>query len=353
MPAEALPHVATSEHLTAALRQCGALERGRVSQVERVNARMTVLSQIVRLRLSFENAPAGAPTRLVLKTAHPERTGAEWMAGRQEVAFYKQVAVGMPVGHVPRCFEATWDAQSNGWHLLLEDLTDTHDTASVWPLPPRDAQCTAIVQALARFHAYWWDEPRLGISVGTWLDAPGLEATLQKGAERYTRFAESLGDRLPRDRRLLYERFIDQAPRLMSRYHARRHATIVHGDAHAWNSLLPRDGGADVRLFDWDLWDVGIATDDLAYLMALHWYPDRRRHLERPLLDAYHDALIASGVRDYDRAALDADYRQSVLSTIMLPVWQATNNIPPVIWWNNFERIMLAADDLGCRGLLA
>jgi aminoglycoside phosphotransferase (APT) family kinase protein len=139
----------------------------------------------------------------------------------------------------------------------------------------------------------------------------------------------------------------------MSRYHARRHATIVHGDAHAWNSLLPRDGGADVRLFDWDLWDVGIATDDLAYLMALHWYPDRRRHLERPLLDAYHDALIASGVRDYDRAALDADYRQSVLFTIMLPVWQATNNIPPVIWWNNFERIMLAADDLGCRGLLA
>jgi hypothetical protein len=27
-------------------------------------------------------------------------------------------------------------------------------------------------------------------------------------------------------------------------------------------------------------------------------------------------------------------------------------NIPPRVWWNNLERIMLAVDDLGCRDLL-
>jgi hypothetical protein len=27
-------------------------------------------------------------------------------------------------------------------------------------------------------------------------------------------------------------------------------------------------------------------------------------------------------------------------------------DIPPVIWWNNLERILLAVDDLGCRELL-
>jgi hypothetical protein len=37
----------------------------------------------------------------------------------------------------------------------------------------------------------------------------------------------------------------------------------------------------------------------------------------------------------------------------MTPVWQASVNIPPVIWWNNFERIFLAVDDLGCRDLIA
>jgi len=66
----------------------------------------------------------------------------------------------------------------------------------------------------------------------------------------------------------------------------------------------------------------------------------------------YHATLVAHGVT-YDRRALDDDYRLSVLWQITTPVWQAANNIPPVIWWNNLERILLAVDDLGCRDLLA
>jgi hypothetical protein len=33
-----------------------------------------------------------------------------------------------------------------------------------------------------------------------------------------------------------------------------------------WNCFLPRDGGSDVRLFDWDSWRLGVATEDLAYM---------------------------------------------------------------------------------------
>jgi hypothetical protein len=118
--------------------------------------------------------------------------------------------------------------------------------------------------------------------------------------------------------------------------------------------MLPRDGGLeDIRIFDWDSWRIDTATDDLAYKMAMHWYPERRRLLERPLLDRYHGALQAHGVRDYDRRALDDDYRLSVLWLLARPVWQAASNIPPLIWWNNLERTLLAIDDLGCADLLA
>ena len=138
-----------------------------------------------------------------------------------------------------------------------------------------------------------------------------------------------------------------------ARYRTRRNLTIVHGDLHVWNCLLPRDGGQDVRLFDWDSWRIDTGTDDLAYMLAMHWYPDRRRRLERPLLDRYHAALEAHGVRGYDRRALDEDYRLSVLWLIARPVWQAASNIPPLIWWNNLERSLMAVDDLGCADLLA
>lgn len=109
---------------------------------------------------------------------------------------------------------------------------------------------------------------------------------------------------MPPERRDLYRRLLDQAHRLLARYHSHRNLTIVHGDAHSWNFFLPRHGGSEnVRLIDWEGWTIDTATDDLAYMMAMLWYPDRRRRLERPLLDLYHAALLDNGVRGYDRQA--------------------------------------------------
>jgi len=53
------------------------------------------------------------------------------------------------------------------------------------------------------------------------------------------------------------------------------------------------------------------------------------------------------------RAASTTIIASRALWQITTPVWQAANNIPPLIWWNNLERIHLAVDDLGCRDLLA
>jgi hypothetical protein len=138
-----------------------------------------------------------------------------------------------------------------------------------------------------------------------------------------------------------------------ARYLSHRNVTLIHGDAHVWNVLMPKDEqSGDVRLFDWDTWRIGLPSSDLAYMMAMHWYPELRRYRERPLLDRYHAALLAQGVGGYDRRALDDDYRLSVLLQILTPVLQAAYDIPPWIWWNNLERILLAVDDLGCRELL-
>jgi hypothetical protein len=57
-------------------------------------------------------------------------------------------------------------------------------------------------------------------------------------------------------------------------------------------------------------------------------------------------------VQGYDRATLDDDYRLSVLWQITTPVWLEAAKIPPVIWWNDLERILLTVDDLDCRNLL-
>jgi hypothetical protein len=103
------------------------------------------------------------------------------------------------------------------------------------------------------------------------------------------------------------------APQLHKRYRNARNITLGHGDAHVWNCFLPRNGSDDVRWFDWDGWRVRVPTNDLAYMMAVHWYPERRQRLERTLLDHYHSVLLENGVRSYDRAGMQEDYRLSVL----------------------------------------
>jgi len=284
-----LPPAADADHLTSVLRKAGVLGARCVRHVELENPRDTILSHIVRLKLTYDGVASGAPPSLFLKTARSDRLSPAWVAGRQEVAFYAQVAPHMRVGSVPRCFDADWSAETNEWHVLLEDLTATHAAATIWPVPPTFDQCATIVESLARLHAKWWDDPSLGVSVGTWLDADALERRQSTFLDHFARFIGELGDRMPLERRELYHRLLDAAPLLRQRYLSHRNVTIVHGDAHVWNCLLPRkDDGGGARFFDWDSWRIDVGSSDLAYMLAMHWYPDRRQRYERLLLDRYH-----------------------------------------------------------------
>jgi Ecdysteroid kinase-like family len=354
MTTDPLPAAADAAHLTEALRKSGVLGQSRVRHVAVEKSFATVLSHFFQLRLTYDDGAVGAPASLILKAGLPGRAGGPWIGGRHEVAFYTEVAATMPAGYVPRCFGAHWDPDTGAWDLLFEDLSESHFVATQWPLPPTLAQCESIIRMRARFHAAWWDDARLGVKVGAWQDAGAAEQSTKSLMEQYASFADDLGERLSAERRELYVRLFDAAPRLTARYHSHHHMTIVQGDAHVWNCFLPRAGGTDAaRLFDWDAWRVDVGSDDLAYMMAIHWYPDLRHRFERHLLDCYHDELVARGVQDYDRRALQEDYRLSVLWQTTTPIWQHAAGIPPVIWWNNLERIHLAVDDLGCRDLMA
>jgi thiamine kinase-like enzyme len=353
MTSPQLPAVVEPAQLTAALRRGGVLDAGAVREVKVLHQRDTVVSHIVRLGLRYVGQSAGAPQTLILKTGNATYANTRANAGEHEVAFYTRLAPQMPPQIVPRCFDGHFDEESHGWHLLLEDLTDTHSVAADWPLPPSRNQAIAIITALARWHASWWDHPELGETVGSWMSTDDTSALVETFAGHYDRFADQLGDRLSEERRILYRRFINKAEQLLQRYHSHRHVTIAHGDAHTWNFLLPRPGVADVvRIFDFDQWRINVPTNDLAYMMTTQWYPERRQALERALLNHYHETLIAHGVRGYSRGALDQDYRWSALWHISKPVWQWSINLPAVIWWNNLERVLMAVEDLGCEELL-
>lgn len=346
-----LPWAVTPDELTDALRRAGTLRNGRVVDVTADALRTTVLSRVGRLHLTYEGATDGAPSSVFIKTGQLERTEQRWQGYRHEVDFYTDVAPKMPSGVVPTCLDAQFDEATGNWRLVLEDLTDTHGLLKTpWPLPPSIEESKLLLSTWAGFHAAWWDSPLLGGSIGRWADPSN--AQIQTFTEKFEQFEKELGERLSPERRDVYRRLIENGHRLNARYHSHRNMTIVHGDSHPWNVLLPLRDGDTARIFDWDCWRADVATDDVAYMMAVHWFPDYRRRNERAMLDHYHDELLRHGVTGYGRDALWDDYRLSTLWHIATPVWQCVGKIPPAIWWNHLDRIFSAVEDLDCRTLL-
>jgi len=346
-----LLHLISPAHLNAILARAGVSGDLRVRDVTTIRDSPTLVSRIIRLRLTYDGPANAAPDGLIVKTGLPAHQGTEW-SGQQEVAFYADVAPSLPAGLVPLCFEAHPADATTPWHLVLEDLTETHALATEAPLPPSDNQCRTIVGSLARLHAAWWTYPRPGFTIDPRSYDAGMDQFIGQVARHFEVFADRLGDELSGQRRRFYEGLIAAPPLLRERYRDARNLTLTHGDAHMWNCFLPRNGSGDARWFDWAGWRrFRIPTNDLAYMIAIHWYPDRRRRLERALLDHYHEVLLENGVDGYNHTDMLEDYRLSVLWQTVTPLFQAAMKLPPRIWWNNFQRIMAAVDDLGCREL--
>lgn len=344
---------ATPDWLAAALRERGALPRGQVTRVTPGQPQATFASLVWRLEAAYSgDAPADAPRRLFLKISRPDLAPGEFDPEqlRREIVFYSEVAPAMMgAAFIIPCYGAACDPATGASHLLLCDVSATHVACAA----PSPRNCELAIDALADLHACWWDDPRLGVSVGRF---PTPEERRQEWADAERCAAglvAALGDQLPPPWRAVYERVPSALPDLYRRHATGRNLTLVHGDAHLGNFLFPADeqaGGA--YLLDWQFWHPTIGGTDLAFMMATDWPAETRRALEQPLLRRYHERLLAGGVRDYSWDACWDDYRLSViLVSIFIPVWRwAVFHWAPEL--STVRQAMTAFEELRCAELL-
>jgi hypothetical protein len=251
-----------------------------------------------------------------------------------------------------RCFNGTFSAETGAAHLLFEDVSRTHYQTER-PLPPPRPQCDSTLDGFAAFHAFWWDHPGLG-SVADLPTAESTAAYRDAIARHYRTWADALGDALSARRRRIYEEVMAALPKLHDRLTRGAGLTLIHGDANFWNVLLPRDPEVDRALIiDWQLWGVSFGAEDLANLIALHWYGDRRRGMEQDLIKRYHRGLMQGSVSAYPWDDCWLDYRLAVITrALFMPMWIWSSGQRAAGWWPDLERAMQAFDDLECRDLL-
>ncbi len=303
-----------------------------------------------------QHTPDDAPRRFYLK-AHDGRFSSQ--AGALEIAFYTRIATEMNAKEyctspAPICYHTAFDPITGAYHLLLEDLSATHQVVHPeFPASKEDTEC--MLSVLARFHTFWQGDARLGGEFGIAPNIDDITADFHRFRQVFPGYLDYLGDRLSLKRRRIYELVLDRYPvKLMERLDDRSKLSIVHNDAHAGNFLLPRAAESNCYIVDWEQWSVGASMADIAYLIALFWYPERRQRMEKDLVKFYRQRCLEYGLSGYSWEACWDDYRFFAINNLLVPLWAWISSGERLGWhrWHQIEKAMLAFEDLNCNEFL-
>jgi hypothetical protein len=344
----------TPDWLTNILRRNGHLVQGSVRGLNK-ECFKTLFSLFYRLEAQYSNdAIPTLPSKMLLKLPLPD-SEASLMMGKDEVFIYNTLTKAMNDPPVVPFFDAAYSPDSHRWQILMEDLSSTHFQPEA-PVPPSSRHCELCVETLAQFHAFWWEHPSLGAEIGQLHNSESLTEIAAQIRKNLSGCIDDLGDRLSPNRREAFEDAMEFAPAFwMRRLTSIERNTLIHGDAHTWNFLHPRDTEKG-RAYLIDLATsnrIRPPTNDLAYMIALQWYPERRALMEESLIKHYHSSLLSFGVKGYTWENCWLDYRHSVITHMFTPVFQwASSQIPATVWWRNLERISEAYKDLKCAELM-
>lgn len=298
------PEAVEVSWLTTVLTEAGALIEGEVTKVtlQRLDGNW---SSNAFLKLSYSKDALGEqPKQLFLKTASG--------FGPSEVLYYLRDYVDVESAPLVRCFDAAYDETHRRYHLLLEDVSATHELVLHRPATLEYAQ--ALADGFAAMHARWWGPKQLSkideamptpLSVNRFVDQarPGIAHLRQH-------YNHEIGD----ENLDIIEKFFEEHPNLLiQRLSNERGFCLIHGDANPTNIFVPRNGSdSPIYLIDRQPFDtsltVFLGVYDITHTLVHRWERDNRKALEIPLLQRYHQQLVENGVIDYPWQQLVDDY---------------------------------------------
>ncbi len=306
----------TADNVGEALIAAGATTAPPVSvAAEPMGVGIGLLGTLVRLRLEWGHDIDG-PATLVAKlpttnTANRiivDRFGYD----RREAGVYRDLRPWERAS-APRALAQNWDDQSGRGWLLLEDLG--HLAAGDQVMGATDSEARAAADALAHWHAAWWDDETL--IEQRWLPSASDPVIAGYGTIfdlTWETCVQLLGGVEPDIAAAAIEgrRWFDTAIEEFSA----GPLTLVHGDARLDNLLFAPDHAV---LLDFQLAARGRGAYDLAFFCAGSLTTDDRRRLEPELLDLYRTTLAGLGV-DIDAETLWRDYRLGHMLNLPNPV---------------------------------
>ena len=275
----------------AALREGGVLDVDIASvRVEPMHPDKGLIGDIAVVHAAYlrGSGPASFVVKLPAANADSRRIGEMLRAYGREVAFYRLVAPQASQTRLPQCYYSGQDEAAGRWAIVLEAIeADEFDAVA----GATTSQATSAVDALADFHAAWWESS----TVFDWM--PGFDVNDLGGLQalwltNLPVFVERYHHVLPGP---TAEWVLAFAPKLTewASAAATEPLTMVHSD-YSIDNLLFRDD--QVTIIDWQTTMRAPAAMDLSCFIATSLATDVRRRDESALIDRYLDRLDYRGV---------------------------------------------------------
>jgi hypothetical protein len=350
----------TPAYLTAALRHGGHLAFGEVGSVDAgpLGAGVGFVGQLARLKLEYEGDSGGLPAVMIAKfpIEDPMAKYLAQMYGfyRTEAECYRQAAsigLGVPTPDVYLSEVSDDDAATL---ILMEDLGDARMADQVTGADLADAR--AVIDVGAQLHAEWWESPRLAeLSWLRPLNNPAYMAVGDQYTQSWPVFAAMFADSVPAEALEVGARL---GPQLAASYDwlmANRPTTLAHVDFRLDNFFFDRPG-APVTVIDWQLSVRSLGVMDIGYFIVQSLTTEMRREHGESLLRRWHQRLVEFGVTGYSWDDARADFIDSVMLQMSIPVISAANLDPANERGKQLlgcmaQRACQALVDYGCTGL--
>lgn len=352
----------TTKYLTKILTENGFLTKGEVTSFSFEKDKIGVNSRSGHYKLTYSNGSKGEkPVKIFIKL---NQKG----IGAREVEFYRYIKENkVDLDIFVECYFAKYDEETQNAIIVLKDYKELHnppiDLAAFIPRKnvPDDEPYKNMLEAIAKMHAYWWEDNSLfdkkyNIDMEEWTP-DGLDFDYYKKLWDDFYLAEKAW--LPNSTVELFEHAVKNFKRIWKEYRAdsiiqNKHFTMLNGDCYFHQFLcLKPETDVKVKMIDLDM-VLGNPAFDLTHQFMKKLNPAQRNHKDREkkLLKYYHNCLIRFGVKNYLFEELILDYRVEVFYLIFFALWDYSyQGSDDPYWWYKFQNVNHAFIDLKCDDL--
>ena len=349
------PTSITASWLNQALSAGAASDLPAVKEVdvEGVGARVGLLGEVLRCRLTYEDDAPSAPDSVIVKlpSSHPKNLKMSKLLQlyKREYSFYVRLAPHVPI-HVAALYYEDFEDKTHRFVLVLEDMRGMETGNRIEGATERQAKVA--IRAIARLHGLYWNK----------VDRPpvaGLHYSLHPKYRPLVQFAylrclvpalKNFDDHFSEDMRRLAEAY---GPRIADHMAdvAAQPLTFGHGDFHLDNMFFGPDGSDDFAVIDWQVSGISSGLYDVAFFMSDSVSTETRRKIERETLREYHDVLCSAGVKDFSFEACWRLYRQNMLGRLLAPIFvcgglDLSNERGRALAENGLRKTLAAVEDL-------